>query len=94
MLSTPNISFRSLSFSSIITCILNHFRVPISEPSHDEPRELGDEDIASLSFIWESGQWVKDQNLVNKPTKLAPFDDRIFNDVLPPDKLPDLSASL
>ncbi|KDO41696.1 hypothetical protein CISIN_1g044361mg, partial [Citrus sinensis] len=43
MLNTPN------------TCILKHFRVPISEPSHDESRELEDEVIASLGFVWESG---------------------------------------
>lgn len=82
MLNTPN------------TRILKHFRVLISEPSHDVPRELGDEVIASLGFVWESGQRVKDRNLANKAREFAPSNDCIFNDVLPLDRLLDLSTSV
>lgn len=36
--------------------------------------------------------WVKDQRYKNKVTELAPSDHCLFNDVLPLDQFPDLSA--
>lgn len=50
MLSTLVIASWSLPFGSIITSILKHFRVSISEPSHNKPKELRDKAIASLGF--------------------------------------------
>lgn len=56
MLNTLSIGNRSFSVDSVITHILQYFWVPIAEPSHDEPKELGDEVIASLGFGWVDDQ--------------------------------------
>lgn len=92
MLNTPHITKKSLPYGSIITRILKFFKVPITEPTFLNPKELGDEAIANLGFIWVEDHWRKDRRYKNKSTELAPTDHRLFNDILPPDKLPDLSA--
>lgn len=96
MRSTLGITTRSLPFGSIISRILTHFRVPIAEPAHDEPKELGPDVLGSLGFERDLNYvgWFKNENLPNKPTQMAPTDHKFFNDVLPPDKLPDLSIYL
>lgn len=94
MLNTLSISSRSIPFSRIITCILKYFRVPLAELSHKEPKELGDNVITSLVFAWVDNQWVRNQNLLNKPTEMALFNHRIFNNVFSPDQVPDLNIFL
>ena len=60
MFSTPGISKQSLLFGSIITRIFKHFRVLITEPTFLNTKELGDEAIAKLAFVWVDDIWVKD----------------------------------
>ncbi|KAH9716703.1 hypothetical protein KPL71_021554 [Citrus sinensis] len=91
MLSTPSLAKRSIPYASIITRILEYFRVPITEPISLNSRELGDESIANLGFYWRNDGWYKDQRN-KKVTELAPTDHRFFNDVRPPHLLPNLSA--
>ena len=91
MLSTPSLVKRSLPYASIITRILQYFRVPITEPTCLNSRELGDEAIVNLGFYWRDNGWHKDRRN-KKVTEIAPIDHRFFNDVLPPHLLPDLSA--
>ncbi|KAH9705040.1 hypothetical protein KPL70_011720 [Citrus sinensis] len=91
MLSTPSLVKRSLIYASIITRILEYFCVPITEPISLNSRELGDDSIANLGFYWRDDRWYKD--LRNKKvTELAFTDHRFFNDVRPPNLLPDLSS--
>lgn len=92
MLSTPGITNKSFSFGRIITRILKHFLVPITAPTFDDTKELRDDAIANLGFVWVDDTWVKNQRLKNKVTELAPLDHCIFNDVLSPDQLPNLSG--
>ena len=91
MLSTPSLAKRSLPYASIITRILEYFRVPITEPISLNSRELGDVSVANLGFYWRDDRWRKDQRN-KKVTELAPTDHRFFNDVRPPHLLLDLSA--
>lgn len=51
MFSILGISKRSLPFGSIITRILKHFRVLITEPTFLNTKELEDEAIANLVFV-------------------------------------------
>lgn len=92
MLSTPGITNKSFSFGRIITRILKHFLVPITAPTFDDTKELREDAIANLGFVWVDDTWVKNQRLKNKVTELAPLDHCIFNDVLSPDQLPNLSG--
>lgn len=96
MLDTPDNKSRSLPYGSIITRVLKYFKVPITEPPLDECKELGEEIITSLGFQWNVNYdvWQKNQNLNNKPTVMAPTDLQMFNDVMPPDKLPDMHIYL
>ena len=91
MLSTQCIAKISLPYASIITRILKYFRVPIIEPAFLNSRELRDEAIANLRFIWVENRWYKDWRY-KKVTEIAHTDHRFFNDVLPPHMLPDLNA--
>lgn len=92
MVSAPGIMSWYLPFGSIITRILKHFQVPITEPTFLSLKELKDEAIANLGFLWVEDQWIKEWRYKNKFTALAHLDHRIFNDVLPPDQLLDLNA--
>lgn len=85
-------SQKSFPYASIVTRILKYFRVPITELTFLNPRELKDEAIANLGFMWVENRWYKDRRYKSKFTELGPTDHRFFNDVLPPGKLPDLSA--
>ncbi|KAH9698155.1 hypothetical protein KPL71_023904 [Citrus sinensis] len=89
MLSTPKVSNRSLPYGSIITKILNHFRVPIIEPVFLETRKLGRDIISAIGFFKKCGQWEKTTSSKNEDTLLAPEDDRMLNDVYSEDELPD-----
>ena len=60
MLSALGIASWYLPFGSIITRILKHFRVPITKPTFLSPKELEDEAIANLGFLWVEDQWIKD----------------------------------
>ncbi|KAH9671168.1 hypothetical protein KPL70_017253 [Citrus sinensis] len=91
MLSTPSLAKRSLPYASIITQILEYFRVLVTESISLNSRKLGDDSIANLGFYWRDDSWHKDQRN-KKVTELAPSDHRFFNDVRPPHLLPDLSA--
>lgn len=91
MLSTQKIPKRSLPFSTIITHILKHFRVPLIKPNPLGTKELGDKVIANLEFIWMEDQWVKYPRYKSKFTNIALADDHIFNDILSLEELPDFS---
>lgn len=91
MLSTPSLAKRSLPYASIITRILEYFRVPITESISLNSRELGDDSIVNLGFYWRDDSWHKDQRN-KKVTKLAPSYHRFFNDVRPLHLLSDLSV--
>ena len=45
--------------------------------------------MTSIGFSRKNGQWIKTKNSKNQDTLIAPEDDRMLNDVYPPDKLPD-----
>ena len=75
MLSTPYLAKRSLPYASIITRILEYFRVPITEPIFLNSRELGDKAIANLGFYWRNNRWYKDHRN-KKVTEIAPTDHR------------------
>ena len=89
MLSTPKVSNRSLPYGSIITKILNHFRVLIVEPVFLETRKLGREIISAIGFFKKRGKWEKTTSSKNEATLIAPEDDRMLNDVYSEDELPD-----
>lgn len=92
MLSTPGITNKSFHFGRIITRIFKKKLVPITAPTFDDTKELRDDAIPNLGFVWVDDTWVKNQRLKNKVTKLAPLDHCIFNDVLSPYQLPNLSG--
>ena len=92
MLSTQCVVKRSISYASIITRILKYFLVLITEPTFLNPRELGDEVIANLRFIWVENRWYKDWRYKLNVTEIAPTYHHFFNDVFPPHKLLNLSA--
>lgn len=50
MLHVADSKSRSLLYSSIITCMLKHFNVPITEPPLGDTTELGEEIITGLGF--------------------------------------------
>lgn len=89
MFSAPSVGNRSLSFSGIIAQILKY---PIAELIFKESKELGDEAIASLEFVWLDNKWIKDPLAKNKFTMISSFDCSMFNDVFPLDQLLDLSV--
>ena len=45
--------------------------------------------MSSISFSRKNDQWIKTKNSKNRDTLIAPKDDRMLNDIYPPDQLPD-----
>ena len=60
ILFTPVMNNRLLPYSSIITRILRHFRIPITEPVYDETKRLGDEIILEIDFHRRNGRMGED----------------------------------
>ena len=89
MLSTPAINHCLLPYDSIITKILRHFEVPLLDTGYMETRRIGPEAMTSIGFSRMNGEWIKTKNSKNQDTLIAPEDDRMLNDVYPPDKLLD-----
>ena len=89
MLSTPAVNHRLLRYGSIITKILRRFEVPLLDTGHMETRRIGPEAMTSIGFSKMNGQWIKTSNSKNQDTLIAPEDDRMLNDIYPPDQLPD-----
>lgn len=52
MLETLEAWNKSFPFSSIIIRILKYFQFLVDDLTCTKPQELGDNDIASLGFIW------------------------------------------
>ncbi|KAH9715535.1 Integrase catalytic domain-containing protein [Citrus sinensis] len=75
--------------TSIITKILRRFEVPLLDTDHMETRRIGPEAMTSIGFSMKNREWIKTSNSKNQDTLIAPEDDRMLNDVYPPDKLPD-----
>ena len=89
MLSTPAVNHRLLPYGSIITKILRRFEVPLLDTGHMETKQIGPEAMTSIGFSRKNGEWIKTSNSKNRDTLIALEDDRMLNDVYPPDKLPD-----
>ncbi|KAH9667979.1 hypothetical protein KPL70_021252 [Citrus sinensis] len=88
MLSTPAVNHRLLPYGSIITKILRCFEVPLLDTGHIETRRIGPEAMNSIGFSRKNGEWIKTSNSKNRDTLIAPEDDRMLNDIYPPDQLP------
>ena len=86
MLSIPKLITRSLPYGHFITRILTRFRVPTNEPSCKPSKSSGDKAVCALGFEWRNGAWVKFTD--NKYTFLALSDDRLLNDMIHADQLP------
>ncbi|KAH9658635.1 Integrase catalytic domain-containing protein [Citrus sinensis] len=89
MLSTPAVNHRLLPYGSIITKILRRFEVPFFDTGHMETRRIGPEAMTSNGFSRKNGEWIKTSNSKNQDTLIAPEDDRMLNDIYPPDRLLD-----
>ena len=89
MLSTLAVNHRLLPYGSVITKILRHFEVPLLDTGYMETRRIGPEAMTSIGFSRKSGEWIKTKTSINRDTLIALEDDRMLNDVYPPDKLPD-----
>ena len=89
MLSTPAVNHHLLPYGSIITKILRRFEVPLLDTTYMETRGIGPEAMTSIGFTRKNGEWIKTNNSKNRDTLIAPEDDRMLNDVYPPNKLPD-----
>lgn len=50
---------------------------------------IGPEAMTSIEFFKRNGKWIKNSTSINRDTLIAPEDDRMLNDVYPPDQLPD-----
>lgn len=88
MLITPIVTNRLLLYSSFITNIFIHFKVPLSEPIYMETKKLEGEAIIEISFHRRNGEWVKMTLSKKYDTLVALEDDRVHNDVYPTDQLP------
>ncbi|KAH9801181.1 hypothetical protein KPL71_000929 [Citrus sinensis] len=88
MLSTPAVNHRLLPYGSIITKILRRLEVPLLDTGHMETRRIGPKAMTSIGFSRKNGQWIKTSNSKNWDTLIAPEDDRMLNDIYPPDQLP------
>ena len=86
MLSTPTVNHRLLPYGSIITKILRHFEVPLLDAGYIKTRRIGPEAMTSIDFSRKNGQWIKTKNSKNRDTLIAPKDDRMLNDIYPPDE--------
>ena len=89
MLTTPAVNHHLLPYGNIISKILWYFQVPLRDAVYKEISQIGPEAMSSISFSRKNGQWIKTKNSKNRDTLLAPEDDRMLNDIYPPDQLPD-----
>ena len=89
MLSTPAINHLLLPYGSIISTILRHFQVPLRDVVYKETKRIGLEAMTSIGFSRKNGKWIKTSISKNRDTLVAPEDDRMLNDIYPPDQLPD-----
>ena len=89
MLSTPAVNHRLLPYDSIITKILQRFEVPLLDVGYTETRQIGPEAMTGIDFSRKNGKWIKTKNSKNRDTLIAPEDNRMLNDVYPPNQLPD-----
>ncbi|KAH9705438.1 hypothetical protein KPL70_011874 [Citrus sinensis] len=89
MLRTPTVNHRLLPYGSIIAKILRHFEVPLLDAGYTKTRWIGPEAMTGIDFSRKNGKWIKTKNSKNRDTLIAPEDDRMLNDVYPPDQLPD-----
>lgn len=89
---TISLTSRSLPYGYFITRILQYFRVSINETSLKPSKSIADEMVCGLGFEWQNEKLMKFQQ--NKPTLLAPSDDRLLNAVVPTGQLSDFSLSL
>ncbi|KAH9670243.1 hypothetical protein KPL70_016903 [Citrus sinensis] len=89
MLSTPAVNHRLLPYGNIITKILRRFEVPLLDIGHMETRRIGPKAMTSIGFSRKNGVWIKTSNSKNRDTLIAAEDDRMLNDIYPPDQLPD-----
>lgn len=78
-----------LLYDNIITKILRHFQVPLSEPIYVENKRLKRKAIMAICFHLRNGQWVKKTLSENQNTLVALEDDRVLNDIYPTNQLPD-----
>ena len=63
--------------------------MPLLDTGHMETRRIGPEAMTSIDFSRKNGVWIKTSNSKNRDTLIAPEDDRMLNDIYPPDQLPD-----
>ena len=89
MLSTPAFNHRLLPYGNIISKILRHFQVPLWDTVYKETKRIGPEAMTSMGFSQKNGEWIKTSNSKNQDTLVGSEDDRMLNDVYPPDQLPD-----
>lgn len=71
MLTTLGVNNRLLLYGSVITKILRHFRVPLSEPVYVVTKQLGEEIISRIRFHRKNMEWVKATSSKNKDTLVA-----------------------
>ncbi|KAH9649211.1 hypothetical protein KPL70_025897 [Citrus sinensis] len=83
------VNHRLLPYGSIITKILRCFEMLLLDTGHMETRRIGPEAMTSIGFSRKNEEWIKTSNSKNRDTLIAPEDDRILNDIYPPDQLPD-----
>ena len=89
MLSTPGVNHQFLPYGSIISKILRHFQVPFRDSVYVETKRIGKEGVMSIRFSRKNREWIKTFTSKNQHTLVAPKDDRMLNDVYPPDQLLD-----
>ena len=88
MLSTPTVNHCLLPYGSIISKILRHFDVPLLDAVYTQTKRIGWEAMTSIGFSRKNGQWIQTKNSKNWDTSIAPEDDRMLNNIYPPDQLP------
>lgn len=86
MLLPPTETNCSLPYGNIITRILRHFNIPLTELVYTDTRKLG-RDYFWIGFYRRLGEQVKPSSR-NEDTLVAPEDDRFLNDVYLEDQLP------
>ena len=93
MLSTPSVNHCLLPYDSIISKILRHFQVPFWDVVYKETKLIDSEAMTSIGFSRKNDEWLKTSNSKNRDTLVALEDDRMLNDVYPPDQLEPVSKN-
>ena len=89
MLSIPAVSNKSLPYGSIISKILRHFHVPLTELVYVESKKIGREIISGIGFHRRQGKWINVTSSKNEDTLVDPDDNCMLNDVYFEDELLD-----